>query len=1515
MTTVAELRIDVGVNDLGSDAKLRRVESAVEGVEKSADGAARATGKAGRNIKGMGDKAQRSSKNMGALSKASLSVARAAGTAAGAFTGLAAAAATFGSIRIGAGFEEQMSAVLAITGATQEQFEGLSATARELGASTVFSAKQAAEGMEFLARAGFDANEIVGALPGTLNLAAAGALELGRAADIASNVLTGFGLATSEANRVADVLAKAAASSNTNVEQLGEAMKFVAPIAAGLGVSIETATAAVGKLSDAGLQASTAGTGLRRVLSELAAPSQKLTELLGETSLEADGFESVMKQLASQTISTGEALEIFGDRGGPAFTVLIEQFKNLDSEGVSSLEKLSQSLEKASGFAEDTAKTMTDNFAGAVKQAKSALEELFIVAAVDGGALEGLTAGVEALTTALRSDAAAEFAKGFGEGMRDATFFVLGLVDAISQIEQKLAPVIGLLERLESFSYLVVNNSGAVKFNPVGSSIDGIGGLFDELSERGRVLSTTDPVAEKAVTSINALQEAIAGTTPVAEHANKTLSQLQAVIGKVDEESTGAASGISKTAAALEKQLDNARRLQDAAKIGGQASLDIVQETLEIEALTDDLFKRAQEAGDSVTKAQIATLLQNISDAEKATDKLLEAEEKLQDRLSDARTGIADGLQGSLDSFVRDVGRVDFADPRNAGALAAFEERLGVLLSDFEVESIGLDPKDVAEFEKKFGELAKLLGDSFKEDAKEAADYFKESIQFGIGDALDDIIFNAGRGLGDILDRSIRGAVNNNFIDPISRAFTGDGGIFGNIKGAFQKQLDGFQNAFGKTLGSIGSAAFSGLQGFEIGKGLADALGIRGNQSSQVAGGVAGGGVGAVGGFLLGGPLGAAIGASIGSALGNIFGGLFSKPSDNTAQAVFRPQDGFIAGRGQDGAASNENAQARDAILESITEVTRPIADLLGSFSGNPSNTAPNEAFLNLAVRSDRKTREQFIQLGYQGPNGEPFNAQRFAATEAGALQAVEEGIRLSILAFRGGDQTLREFAQSAVRANRPIEEIIQVLDVLDGAVSSGRDELAQYATAAAKAGRSGEQIVEGLNAFDAALSRTAEPISAVEQELRSVSEAFAPVIADLRSLGQSTSEISRLERTAFRSVGENFIQGLRDASLQATNSVVASYADLLKQIAQQNKDAAKLLDAGAITQNEFAFAQSVGGQQISGFLSGLSDDDRASLGNFLGVMRETAGDIAVARVELEEQFSFLIDGVSETVAGYEEAARTFQRITDGLSNTASRIRAEFGEGNPRQEAQDLTGELTRLRNEALGGSQQALNAIGAVATSLVQSARQAFGGTTAFGDIRDFALSVLDETSAFAQGLANENSLAAEAAKNDVDLLRDIKGLLSDDRQISTLQNILDEGRLTNKLIETQLGAFVSLFNQDGTAANPITDQELQTALDRYLASLPANDNAGNGIVEAAQQQVSNQQENQAAQSNQNNGQQNAAASNRQSDLTATQESAKNFAELATAIDRNTDAVQRVYFTNEDLTDEIRRDRVARNN
>ena len=233
------------------------------------------------------------------------------------------------AVRTLAKFEESLATVRAVSGATADQFEKLREKAQELGITTRFTATQAGDALLNLSRAGFSVEESLETVSGTLLLAQAGGLGLAEAANITTTALKGFRLEADQTGRAVDVLTLTANSTNTTVQQLGEGLKLVAPIAAGLGVSLEETNAALGTLSNAGLKATLAGTGLRRVLGELEAPSSKSVAILEQLSLTADdvkvsqvGLSAALQLLADRGVTTAQALELFGQRGGPAFEVL-----------------------------------------------------------------------------------------------------------------------------------------------------------------------------------------------------------------------------------------------------------------------------------------------------------------------------------------------------------------------------------------------------------------------------------------------------------------------------------------------------------------------------------------------------------------------------------------------------------------------------------------------------------------------------------------------------------------------------------------------------------------------------------------------------------------------------------------------------------------------------------------------------------------------------------------------------------------------------------------------------------------------------------------------------------------------------------------------------------------------------------------------------------------------------------------------------------------------------------------
>lgn len=318
--------------------------------------------------------------------------------------GITAPVVAFGalSLKAGGNFEAAMNRVGAITGATGRDLSMMRDAAKDMGATTHFSASQAADALGFLGMAGFSAQQATEALPGTLQLAAAAGMDLAQSADIVSNVLSGYRMGVDDLARVNDVLVATFTSSNTDLVQLGEAMKYAGPIASAAGVAFEESAAAIGLMGNAGIQASMAGTSLRGAIGRLLEPTPGVAKAIKQMGFEFTdangrlvGFDQILRQLEPHANDAGLFIELFGQRAGPAMAALVGQ-------GADALVDLQTKLENAGGTAERIAAAQMEGFNGAVKRLKSAVEGLQIAVA-DSGLLDWGTKVVDKLSDMVSS--------------------------------------------------------------------------------------------------------------------------------------------------------------------------------------------------------------------------------------------------------------------------------------------------------------------------------------------------------------------------------------------------------------------------------------------------------------------------------------------------------------------------------------------------------------------------------------------------------------------------------------------------------------------------------------------------------------------------------------------------------------------------------------------------------------------------------------------------------------------------------------------------------------------------------------------------------------------------------------------------------------------------------------------------------------------------------------------------------------------------------------------------------
>lgn len=288
------------------------------------------------------------------------------------------------SISVGASFEAQMSTVQSLSGATTQELNTLTEKAKEMGATTSFSATEAGQAMEYMALAGWKSADMVNGIEGIMNLAAASGEELASVSDIVTDGLTAFGKSADYAGTMADIMAATSSNANTDVAGMGEAFTYAASVAGSLGYSVQDTSLAVGLMANSGIKASQAGTALRKILTSTAQGIDISSKAMGDYTIQTADSTGKMRELS----------DIMEDLR-KAFSTMSEQERAFNAEniagktGMSGLlaivnaaeadyNKLSNAINNSSGAAERMSKIKLDNLQGDVTLLKSATEGLGI---------------------------------------------------------------------------------------------------------------------------------------------------------------------------------------------------------------------------------------------------------------------------------------------------------------------------------------------------------------------------------------------------------------------------------------------------------------------------------------------------------------------------------------------------------------------------------------------------------------------------------------------------------------------------------------------------------------------------------------------------------------------------------------------------------------------------------------------------------------------------------------------------------------------------------------------------------------------------------------------------------------------------------------------------------------------------------------------------------------------------------------------------------------------------------
>lgn len=535
---------------------------------------------------------------------------------------------------VGSSFEAGMSQVAAISGATASELDQLTAKAKELGASTKFTATQTAEAMNYMAMAGWNAEQMLSGIDGVMNLAAASGGDLAQTSDIVTDAITAFGLKAEDVSHFADVLAAASANANTNVSMMGETFSYCAPIAGALGFSIEDVSEAIGLMANSGVKSSMAGTALRTLFTKLSDDIKITGQNLGEVTIQTSNADGSMRSLKdilsdmrsafSQLTQSEKSSAAESIAGKYAMTGLL----TLMNAGAGDVDKLRGAIENCNGATADMADTMQNNGKGAVTILQSAIEGLGI-AVYDKfsdklkDSMNGITDIVSNLTERIES------------GNLDATFdrMAQSLGHAADQLVRFASESLpGAISTLADFISFLVDFR-----EEIGAVVAGIT-TFKTAMSLQKIIST-------AASSIKEFTNVLRGAKTAQEALNAASAAnpfgvVAAAIGLL-------VGGVIALTSAMDDCNDRMRDSIDNAKEMSKSSEDYASKA--------DKLKNVREKYEEITRS---------TDDAKIKEKELQA---LQDELESQFGRMADGIDLVTGAFDKQAGSIDELIGKYAG--------------------------------------------------------------------------------------------------------------------------------------------------------------------------------------------------------------------------------------------------------------------------------------------------------------------------------------------------------------------------------------------------------------------------------------------------------------------------------------------------------------------------------------------------------------------------------------------------------------------------------------------------------------------------------------------------------------------------------------------------------------------------------------------------------------------------------------------------------------------------------
>lgn len=565
-----------------------------------------------------------------------------------------------------AGFDAQMSTVQAISGATASEMDLLSGKAKQMGATTSFTATQAGQAFEYMAMAGWKTEDMMNGLDGIMSLAAATGEDLAKVSDIVTDALTAFGLAASDSKRFADVLAAASTNSNTNVRMMGETFKYVASVAGALGYTIEDTALAIGLMANAGIKSTQAGSALRAVMTNLAKPSKTVAEYMEKLDVSLTDSSGQMRPLA-------ELLRLLRSR----FAELTEAEKAEYAAGIAGKEAMSGLLAIVNAAEEDY-----DKLAGAIRDSNDAAQKMSEIRMDNyagqvtrlNSALDGLKIAVgEQLTPALGKMAEVgagsfSWATEFVEDNPWIIGAITGLVAALGSLSIGVAAlsagpaIIGALN--SAIAALTANPLVAIAAAAAGVVV-ALGTMAAAASEAG---SEAKDLAKSLQKSKDAYDELVHSIDEEQKSVSSTISSLKDLLA-VERKSAAQKEIIAQKVETLNESIPGLSLAYDAER----DSINMTNEALE--AMAEKL------AGQEQHSAQVARLNELYSEQASLTAQITEAQALLDEALAAARWDSFGGAMNdaafNVQTLQGDLSILTAAQEANAAQVAELETVTG----------------------------------------------------------------------------------------------------------------------------------------------------------------------------------------------------------------------------------------------------------------------------------------------------------------------------------------------------------------------------------------------------------------------------------------------------------------------------------------------------------------------------------------------------------------------------------------------------------------------------------------------------------------------------------------------------------------------------------------------------------------------------------------------------------------------------------------------------------------------